>query len=110
MDPIEKTSLLLGFAAGEFDVLITKPSIASQGLNYQHCARMAFVGLSDSYEQYYQAMRRCYRYGQTRIVDAHIILSDLEAEIAANVASKERRHSEITNALIAHARKVHTAA
>ena len=67
MDPDEKAAKLLGFADGEFDVLVTKPSIASQGLNYQHCHRMAFVGLGDSYEQYYQAIRRCYRYGQTEM-------------------------------------------
>lgn len=109
LDPDDKARLLLGFADGEFRVLITKPSIASMGLNFQHCARMAFVGLSDSYEQYYQCMRRCYRYGQTRIVKAHIVLSDLESQIADNVARKERVASEITTALIDHARKVHAA-
>lgn len=97
----DKADLLLGFADGEYRVLITKPSIASQGLNYQHCARMAFVGLGDSYEQYYQAIRRCYRYGQTRIVQAHIVLSELESQIATNVARKERQANAITDALIA---------
>lgn len=100
LDPDEKARLLLGFADGDYRVLITKPSIASQGLNYQHCARMAFVGLGDSYEQYYQAIRRCYRYGQTRIVEAHVILSHLESQIAANVARKERQANAITDALI----------
>jgi len=97
----DKADLLLGFADSEYRVLITKPSIASQGLNYQHCARMAFVGLGDSYEQYYQAIRRCYRYGQTRIVQAHIVLSELESQIATNVARKERQANAITDALIA---------
>ena len=100
LDPDEKARLLLGFADGAFDVLITKPSIASQGLNYQHCNRMAFVGLGDSYEQYYQAIRRCYRYGQQRIVRAHVVLSDLESQIAANVARKERSASAITAELV----------
>lgn len=109
LDPDEKARLLLGFADGNYRVIITKPSIASLGLNWQHCARMAFVGLSDSYEQYYQAMRRCYRYGQTRVVDAHIVLSDLESQIATNVARKERQASAITTALIDHARKAHVA-
>lgn len=106
LDPDEKARLLLGFADGEFDVLVTKPSIASQGLNYQHCSRMAFVGLGDSYEQYYQAIRRCYRYGQQRIVRAHIIVSDLETQIAANVARKEKQASAITRALVAEMRRV----
>ncbi|WFN91499.1 DEAD/DEAH box helicase [Gordonia sihwensis] len=109
LDPDEKARLLLGFADGDFRVLITKPSIASMGMNWQHCARMAFVGLGDSYEQYYQAIRRCYRYGQTRIVHAHIVLSDLESQIADNVARKERQASVITAALIEHARKDHAA-
>ena len=110
LDPDEKARLLLGFADGEYRVIITKPSIASLGMNWQHCARMAFVGLSDSYEAYYQSMRRCYRYGQTRVVEAHIILSNLESQIAANVARKERQASEITTALIDdHSRKAHTA-
>jgi hypothetical protein len=106
LDPDEKARLLLGFADGDFDVLITKPSIASQGLNYQHCNRMAFVGLGDSYEQYYQAIRRCYRYGQTEVVRAHVIVSDLETQIAANVARKERQASQITRELVAQMRRV----
>lgn len=104
MTPEEKADALLGFADGKIQRLVTKPGIASQGLNYQHCARMAFLGLSDSYEQYYQAIRRCYRYGQTRVVDAHIVLSDLERQIADNVARKERDASEITRQLVAEMR------
>ena len=106
LDPDEKARLLLGFADGDFDVLITKPSIASQGLNYQHCNRMAFVGLGDSYEQYYQAIRRCYRYGQQHVVRAHVIVSDLESQIAANVARKEQQASQITTALVAEMKRV----
>jgi len=105
LDADEKARLLLGFADGDYRVLITKPSIASMGMNWQHCARMAFVGLGDSYEQYYQAIRRCYRYGQSRVVHAHIVLSELESQIADNVARKERQASVITTALIDHARK-----
>jgi hypothetical protein len=102
--PEDKAAALLGFADGTIRVLITKPSIAAFGLNWQHCARMAFVGLSDSYEAYYQAIRRCYRYGQTRIVHAHIVLSDLEGQIAVNIARKEREASSITAGLVAEMR------
>jgi len=66
---------------------------------------MAFVGLGDSYEQYYQAIRRCYRYGQTRVVEAHIVLSDLESQIADNVRRKERQASAITQSLIDYRKK-----
>ena len=105
MSPEAKADALLGFADGQIPILITKPGIASQGLNYQHCARMIFVGLSDSYEQYYQSIRRCYRYGQRRIVHAHIVLSELENQIAANVARKEREASTITAGLVAEMRR-----
>lgn len=106
LDPDDKARLLLGFSDGDFDVLITKPSIASQGLNYQHCHRMAFVGLGDSYEQYYQAIRRCYRYGQTEVVQAHVIVSDLETQIAANVNRKEQQANTITRELVAEMKRV----
>lgn len=100
MTPEAKADALLAFADGKIKRLVTKPSMAAFGLNWQHCARMAFVGLSDSYEAYYQSIRRCYRYGQTRVVDAHVILSDLEAQIAANVARKERESATITDQLV----------
>lgn len=100
----EKADHLLGFANGDVKCLITKPSIAAFGLNWQICARMAFVGLSDSYESYYQAIRRCYRYGQTRVVRAHIVLSDAESQIASNVARKERDADLIHEGLVAQMR------
>jgi hypothetical protein len=99
--PEAKAAALLGFADGSIRTLITKPSIAAFGLNWQHCARMAFVGLSDSYETYYQAIRRCWRYGQQRPVHAHIILSAVEGQIAANVARKERQAAQVTTELVA---------
>ncbi|MEU1043887.1 DEAD/DEAH box helicase [Streptomyces sp. NPDC005897] len=106
--PDEKAAALLGFADGRIRRLITKPSIAAFGLNWQHCARMTFVGLSDSYETYYQSIRRCYRYGQTRIVQAHIVLSELESQIAANVARKEREASAVTAGLVAEMQRTRT--
>lgn len=104
--PEEKARLLRGFADGEFRVLITKPKIASFGLNWQHCARIAFVGIGDSYEQYYQAIRRCYRFGQQRVVNAHIIVSELEGMIAANVARKEKQANRIVDGMVRRLRRV----
>lgn len=101
MSPEEKARELLAFADGDTRVLITKPSMAAFGLNWQHCARMAFVGLSDSYEAYYQAIRRCFRYGQHRVVEAHVVLSELEEQIAQNIARKEREATAITQELVA---------
>lgn len=107
MDPQAKADALLDFADGHVRVLVTKPSIASRGMNFQHCARMVFVGLSDSYEDYYQCVRRCYRYGQPRVVDAYIVLSDIESQIATNVNRKARQASEITGLMVDHAKQHH---
>ena len=98
--PEDKAQAMLDFADGKIRTLITKPSIASFGLNWQHCARMAFVGLSDSYESYYQSIRRCYRYGQTREVEAHIILTALEQQIASNVNRKQLAAADMTAELV----------
>lgn len=90
-DPDEKEAALLAFTNGDARVIITKPSIAGWGLNWQHCARVAFAGLSDSYEQYYQAVRRCWRYGQKRPVRVVIVASNREQAVLENVRRKERQ-------------------
>lgn len=105
MHPQQKADALLDFADGAFRVMVTKPSIASLGMNWQRCARMAFVGLSDSYQEYYQAIRRCYRYGQPRVVETHVILSELEGQIATNIARKEKQASAIMTALVTEMRR-----
>ena len=103
-EPEVKEQRLIDFAAGRIRVLITKPSIAGFGLNWQHCARMAFVGVTDSWEAYYQAVRRCWRFGQSREVMVHIFASDLEGAIVANLARKERDANAMADALSAETR------
>ena len=76
-------------------ILVTKPSIAGFGLNWQHCARVAFAGLSFSYEQFYQAIRRCWRFGQTRPVDVHIAMADTEEAILRAVQRKQKDHESM---------------
>jgi hypothetical protein len=100
LSPEEKAEAFIGFADGDIRYLVCKPSIAAFGLNFQHCARMAFVGLNDSMETYYQAIRRCYRYGQTRVVRAHIVTSEIEGQIAANVARKESEAARMVEHLV----------
>lgn len=100
-DPDIKAARLLDFAEGRLRVLVTKPSLAGFGLNFQSCARMVFCGLSDSYEAYHQAIRRCWRFGQRRPVDVHIVLADAERVIAENVRAKERTAAGMTDGLIA---------
>lgn len=108
MSPEAKAEAFLKFADGNIRYLVTKPSLAAFGLNFQHCARMAFVGIGDSYEQYYQAIRRCWRYGQSRPVEAHVIVSQIEGNIAANVARKQRQASDLVDGLVSAMRSHHT--
>lgn len=100
-EPEVKEQRLMDFAAGKIRVLITKPSIAGFGLNWQHCARMAFVGVTDSWEAYYQAVRRCWRFGQRREVAVHIFASDLEGAVVNNLQRKERDALAMADALSA---------
>jgi SNF2 family DNA or RNA helicase len=79
-----------GFLSGKYRVLVSKGSIFGFGMNFQHCHKMAFVGLSDSWEMYYQCVRRCWRFGQKKNVDAYIITSKLEGAVVENIKRKER--------------------
>jgi superfamily II DNA or RNA helicase len=103
--PERKAAALEAFQDGTVRVLVTKVTIAGFGMNFQNCHQMAFVGLGDSYEQYYQAIRRCYRFGQTRPVEAHVVLSTLESQIAINVQRKEATALAVTDRLVAHVRQ-----
>jgi len=101
-DPAEtKEARLRDFAEGRARVLISKPSICGWGLNWQHCANIAFVGVSDSWESYYQAVRRCWRFGQRKEVTAHLYVSEAEATILANLKRKESDAKAMASALSA---------
>jgi len=100
LPPDAKVEMIEAFMTGEARVLVSKPSIAGFGLNLQHAADQVFVGLGDSYEAYYQAIRRSWRFGQTKPVDVHVVVSDLEAEVVANVRAKERNASDMTDRLV----------
>lgn len=93
----KKEAALVGFSNGNIRVLITKPSIAGFGLNWQHCARMAFVGLSFSYESFYQAVRRCWRFGQSRQVDVHVAMANTEMNIWNTITRKTFDHNTMKN-------------
>ena len=99
-----KADRLLGFAEGRYQILVSKPSIAGWGMNYQHCARMIFAGASHSYEQTYQAVRRCWRYGQKRDVHVYIIRAETEGAISANMARKEADAQRMADGMLDHMR------
>lgn len=104
--PESKTKNLMGFADGSIRVLISKPKIAGYGMNWQHCARMAFVGLDDSFEKFYQAVRRCYRFGQTRNVHVHIFTAENEGQILANIKRKEADHHKMSAEMVDYMRDI----
>ena len=100
--PEYKEKAMLDFAAGKIKCLISKPSICGFGLNFQVCHNMSFVGLSDSFEAYYQAVRRCYRFGQTKPVNVNIITSDLEGAVVENIKRKEKDSLRMHAAMVEH--------
>src|SRR5690606_22325756 len=99
-----KERRLLDFADGKIRVLVTKPKIAGYGLNWQHCANMAFVGVTDSWEAYYQAVRRCWRFGQKSEVNVHVFASDLEGAVVMNLQRKESDAKAMSDALSSETR------
>jgi hypothetical protein len=98
----EKVSMEERWRTGDVEVMVSKPAVFGWGMNWQHCARMVFVGLSDSYEQYFQAIRRCYRFGQLREMQVWIVLTDLEGAIYANVLRKELEAERTGAELVTH--------
>jgi hypothetical protein len=100
--PDSKAENLLGFCNGKPLHLITKPSIGGRGMNWQHCNRMIFVGLNDSFEELFQSIRRCWRFGQTRPVKVYMIASEREGSVAANLREKERKYEQMADAMAAH--------
>lgn len=100
-DPKHKTDSMIGFAKGGVGKLVSKPKICGFGMNFQSCNKMVFVGLSDSWEQFYQAVRRCWRYGQTKPVHVHIVSADIEGGVLANIKRKEQQHRELMAEMIA---------
>jgi DNA modification methylase len=100
-----KEDAMLGFSEGRYRVIVTKPSIAGFGMNWQHCANVAFVGLSDSWESYYQAVRRCWRFGQDRQVQVHVVVSELEGAVVKNIQRKERDAQAMRHGMMGHMRE-----
>lgn len=95
-----KEEKLLAFASGQARVLVTKPRIAAWGLNLQHCAHTTFFP-SHSYEQYYQGVRRCWRYGQTQPVTVDVVTTTGEQRVLANLQTKARAADAMFSQLVA---------
>lgn len=98
--PEHKETAMIGFANGDVKYLVSKPSICGFGMNWQNCHSMVFSGLSDSFEQFYQAVRRCWRFGQTKPVDVHVILSEAEMAVLENIRRKQSEHNRMKEEMI----------
>lgn len=97
----DKRAKLKAFSEGRIRVLVTKPTVAGFGMNWQHCADTGFIGLSDSFEQVYQAIRRFWRFGQAKPVTAHFVHADTEGAVIANLDRKERDAERMRQAMAA---------
>lgn len=100
----QKESTIDAFTDGTLRVLITKPSIAGFGMNWQHCNHTAFVGLSDSWEQYYQSIRRFYRFGQQKEVFVHVVSAESEGAVVENIKRKDAQNIEMSEQMVGHMR------
>jgi DNA modification methylase len=101
-----KRDNMIAFSEGKTRILVSKPSICGFGMNWQHCHKMIFVGLSDSFEAYYQAVRRCWRFGQTLQVDVHVVTSVYEGEVVKNIKRKEREFEEMINSMVSATQEI----
>lgn len=98
----DKERKLIDFSEGRIRTLVTKPSICGWGMNWQHCADTGFVGLNDSFEQVYQAIRRFWRFGQTKPVNVHFITAETEGAVIANLRRKEADADRMAAAMVRH--------
>lgn len=105
LDADKKEARIASFSEGRAPYIITKAGITGMGLNWQHCARQVFVGRSFSYEAWYQAVRRCWRFGQKREVNVHLIVAEGEDQIGRVIDRKAEAHAEMKDAMIAASRR-----
>lgn len=105
-EPEFKANSSIAFANGDIKCLVSKPSIFGFGSNFQICHNMIFCGLSDSYERMYQAIRRCWRFGQQNPVDVYIIISQREINILENIQRKEAQMEEMQRNMTALMKEV----
>lgn len=103
--PSQKIDRMMGFSDGRYRVIVTKPSIAGFGMNWQHCSKVAVVGLSDSFEELYQLIRRHYRFGQKNPVDVYVFASQAEGAVVANIQRKEKQAAEMMESIVAEMRE-----
>jgi len=101
-----KRKRLLDFADGKIQRLVSKPKIAGFGMNWQVCNKAVFVGLNDSWESLYQAIRRIWRFGQNKPVDVHIIIEEREGSVLKNIKEKEKKFNIMIQNTVKHTKEI----
>ena len=101
-----KEDSMLGFANGNIKFLVSKPSICGFGMNFQSCHNMIFCGISDSYEKFYQAVRRCYRFGQKNEVNVYVIISQRELSVLNNIKKKQEQHEKMSQEMVSRTSEI----
>jgi len=103
--PEYKAKYLNGFANNDFRVLITKTSIASMGMNYQNCHNMVFTSYDFKFEQFYQAVRRCYRFGQKNKVKVHLLIPESQSNVRQSILEKQNNHFKMISEMAKYSAK-----
>lgn len=98
--PAKKIEYERMWREGEVPIMVTKPKCFGYGMNWQHCHNVIFFGMSDSFEQYYQAIRRCWRFGQDKEVNIYIIISSKEGTVKENIERKQQDAEKMQKAMI----------
>lgn len=101
----KKEERIAAFTEGAARIIITKSGITGSGLNWQHCADVVFCGRTFSYESWYQAVRRSWRFGQTKPVNVHLIVAEGEGQIGRVIDRKAEAHAAMKEAMIAASRR-----
>ena len=104
----KKARQMMEFGRGEIDHLVTKPKIAGMGMNWQSCHNVIFLGLSDSFEQYYQCVRRCWRFGQKKDVNVYIVTADIEGRVVQNIKRKEAESDLMAREMLKNMKSINT--
>lgn len=104
----QREDLERSWREGDVPILISKPSVFGWGMNWQHCSHMVFVGVSDSFEEVYQAERRIWRFGQQSEVHIHYIVSELEGAVVRNIERKQAQFEQMVSGMLAHMRALNT--
>ena len=102
----ERVEKMIGFSNGNVQMLLTKPKIAGFGMNWQNCGKMVFMGLSDSWESLYQAVRRSYRFGRIEPVDVYIVIEEREGKVLKNIKRKDAQAKHMIDSMVKHTKEI----